>query len=457
MHEFLDKIKFKDIKKAFFVGVGGRGVSALARILKSRGVECIGSDKEDSDSMKELRNEGITCFVGHKAEYVPNDTDLMVVTFAVMSENPEWTKGRELKIPVLTYPEGLGVLSREFKTIAITGTHGKTTTTLLTALGMMEGKVDTSCVLGAPVPEFDGKNCLISGSDKMIIEACEYRRAFLNLKVEVAVITNVDWDHTDYYKTEEDFMLAFKQLVRGIPSNGLVIANIDDKWTREVIKDAICRVVTFGEDEKADFRLKGNELWEDGRKLGELKVGVPGRHNQYNAAAAFAVCRFFGVEPGVLFRTFELFQGTYRRFDLLGKMSNGALVYNDYAHHPTAVMATLSAARDAFPGKKIVMAIQPHQYNRTWVLLDRYATAFKDADLVVVPNIYEARDTEEDKAAVSPTSFCKVVEKGSGCPAIDGQGFENSAKLIKSMTDENSVVFTTGTGDINKLAKMLVE
>ncbi|OGJ47302.1 UDP-N-acetylmuramate--L-alanine ligase [Candidatus Peregrinibacteria bacterium RIFOXYB12_FULL_41_12] len=457
MNTLVDQIKFADLKKVFFVGIGGRGVSALARILHGRGVECIGSDKEDSAYMKELRKEGLTCLVGHKSEYVPDDIDLMVVTFAVTSENPEWKRARELGVPVLTYPEGLGVLSREYNTIAITGTHGKTTTTLLTALGMMEGKTDPSCVLGAPVPEFGKKNCLIGGSKNMIIEACEYRRAFLNLKVQVAVITNVDWDHTDYYKTEEDFVLAFKQLVRGIPENGLVIANIDDKWTREVIKDAVCRVVTFGQDEKADYRLKGNELWENGRCLGELKVGMPGRHNQYNAAAAFAVCREFGVESGVLFRTFELFSGTYRRFDYLGDMNNGAKVYNDYAHHPTAVMATLDAARETFPDKKIFMVIQPHQYNRTWVLLDRYATAFKKADYVVVPNIYEARDTAEDKSAVNVQMFCNVVEKGSGCKAIDGKGFENTVKLLKEITDENSVIFTTGTGDINVVAKMLVE
>lgn len=457
MNANLDQIKFDDLKKVFFVGVGGRGVSALARVLNARGVECIGSDYEDSDYLEELRSEGIECLVGHEAEYVPDDIDLMVVTFAVTEDNPEWTRGRELGVPVISYSEGLGVLSRQYKSIAVTGAHGKTTTTLLAALGMLEGELDPSCMIGAPVPEFDGKNCRIGGSEFCIIEACEYRRAFLNIKAEIVVITNVDWEHMDYYKTEADYVEAFRELVRQVPSNGMIVANIDDEWTREVISEAVCTVVTFGENEEADYVLKGDELWNSGRLLGELKVGAPGRHNKYNATAAFAVCRALGVDTGVLLRTFELFQGVYRRFDYMGKSSSGASIYNDYAHHPAEVEATLEAAREKFPEGHIVMAIQPHQYNRTWQLLDDYARAFKDADLVVVPNIYEARDTDEDKAKISPASFAETVEKGSDCKAVDGEGFENSKKKINELTDENSYVFCAGTGDVDKLAKMLAE
>ncbi|MBU1018731.1 MAG: UDP-N-acetylmuramate--L-alanine ligase [Patescibacteria group bacterium] len=457
MNELIEKIKFDDLKKVFFVGVGGRGVSALARVLKSRGIECIGSDSEDSAYLEELRGEGIECFAQHKADHVPDDIDLMIRTFAVTEDNPEWTRARELDVPVLSYPEGLGVLSREFKTIAITGAHGKTTTTLLTALGMIEGGLDPSCMLGAPVPEFEGKNCRIGSSDYCIIEACEYRRAFLNIQAEIVVITNVDWEHMDYYKTEADFIEAFRELVRQVPSNGMIIANISDKLTAEVIKEAVCTVITFGEDEDADYVLKGSELFVSGRSLGELKVGAPGKHNRYNAMAAFAVCRALGVDSGVLLRTFELFEGVYRRFDYVGKSQSGALIYNDYAHHPVEVEATLDAAREKFPEEKIVMAIQPHQYNRTWQLLDQYAVAFKKADLVVIPDIYEARDTDEDKAAVSPASLAQAIEKGSGCKAIDGEGFKNSVAKINELTDENSVVFTTGSGDVDKLARMLVD
>lgn len=461
MNDLVDQIKFDNLKKVFFVGVGGRGVSALARVLKARGIECVGSDSEDSAYLEELRGEGIECLVGHDASYVPDDIDLMVVTFAVTEDNPEWTRAREMGIPVLSYPEGLGVLSREFKTIAITGAHGKTTTTLLTALGMMKGGLDPSCMLGAPVPEFDGWNCRIGGSDYCIIEACEYRRAFLNIQAEIVVITNVDWEHMDYYKTEADFIEAFRELVRQVPKNGMIVANISDKWTREVIKEATCAVVTFGSATEGstspDYELRGDELWSSGRCLGELKVGAPGKHNKYNAMAAFAVCRALGVDAGVLLRTFELFEGVYRRFDFLGKSASGAMIYNDYAHHPVEVEATLDAAREKFPEEKIVMAIQPHQYNRTWQLLDQYAVAFKKADLVVIPNIYEARDTSEDKAAVSPASLARAIEEGSGCKAIDGEGFEKSVEKINAMTDEKSVVFTTGSGNVDKLGKMLTK
>ncbi len=517
MNELLDQIKYSDIKKAFFVGVGGRGVSAIARILNTRGVECVGSDSEDSAYLKELRGEGIECLVGHKAEYVPDDIDLMVVTPAVTEDNPEWARARELGIPVLNYPESLGVLSREYKTIAITGAHGKTTTTIMTALGMMQGGLDPSCVLGAPVKEFrrpsqnnftnlasseyqsgasahvrnpqrsdatsavsrnrsnsisvpsetlscakDSEtvshdwNCRLGESDFCIIEACEYRRGFLNLKSEIVVITNVDWEHMDYFKTEADFVEAFRELVRAVPKNGLIVAFADDKWTPEVVKEATCAVITYGENQDADYVLKGNDLWADGRNLGEIKVGVPGKHNRLNAMAAFAVCRALGVDAGVLLRTFEAFQGTYRRFQYMGKSDSGALIYNDYAHHPNEVIATLDAAREKYPDKHIVMAIQPHQYNRTWQLLDQYAVAFKDADLVIVPSIYEARDTDEDKAAVSPASLAEAIEKGSSCQAMDGEGYENTARLINKLTDENSIVFCTGSGDVDKLAGLLV-
>ncbi len=456
MNELLDKICYADVKKAFFVGVGGRGVSAIARILNTRGVKCIGSDSEDSKYLQDLRSEGIECLVGHKAEYVPDDIDLMVVTPAVTESNPEWTKARELGVPILTYPQSLGVLSREYKSIAITGAHGKTTTTLMTTLGMIEGGLDPSCLLGAPVEEFGGWNCRVGESDFCVIEACEYRRGFLNLRAEIVVITNVDWEHMDYYKTEADFVEAFRELVRAVPENGLVVACVDDKWTKEVIKEATCAVITYGSSENADYVLKGSELWADGRLIGEIKVGVPGKHNRLNAMAAFAVGRALGIDAGVLLRTFEAFSGTYRRFQYIGKARTGALIYNDYAHHPTEVMATLDAAREKYPDKQIVMAIQPHQYNRTWQLIDQYAVAFKKADLVIVPSIYEARDSDQDKAAVSPASLAAAIEKGSGCKAIDGKGYENTVRLISELTDENSIVFCTGSGDVNKLAGMLV-
>ncbi len=453
----LDDIKYSDIKKAYFVGVGGRGVSAIARVLNTRGIECVGSDGEDTKYLEELRSEGIECLVGHKAEYVPDDIDLMIVTPAVTEDNPEWTRARELGVPVLNYPQSLGVLSREYKSIAITGAHGKTTTTLMTTLGMMAGGLDPSCMLGAPVKEFDNWNCRVGKSDFCVIEACEYRRGFLNLQAEIVVITNVDWEHMDYYKTEADFVEAFRELVRAVPQNGLIIAFADDKWTPEVVKEARCAVLTYGESEGVDYQLRGNELWADGRNLGELKVGVPGKHNRLNAIAAYAVCHAFGVDTGVLMRTFELFQGTYRRFQYMGKSDSGALIYNDYAHHPIEVVATLDAAREKYPDKQIVMAIQPHQYNRTWQLLDEYSVAFKNADLVIIPSIYEARDTDEDKAAVSPASLAEAIEKGSGCKAMDGEGYENTARLVNELTDENSVVFCTGSGDVNKLAEMLVD
>ncbi len=456
MNEIVDKIKFADVKKAFFVGVGGRGVSAIARVLNTRGVKCIGSDAEDSKYLEELRGEGIECLVGHDASCVPDDVDLMIITPAVTEDNPEWTRAREMDVPVLNYPEALGVLSREYKTIAITGAHGKTTTTIMTALGMIEGGFDPSCVLGAPVDEFEGKNCRVGESDYCVIEACEYRRGFLNLQSEIVVITNVDWEHMDYYKTEDDFVEAFRELVRAVPSHGMIVAFADDKWTPEVVKEATCAVITYGESEDAMYRLIGNDLWANGRNLGEIKVGVPGKHNRLNAIAAFAVCKALGVDTGVLLRTFELFQGTYRRFQYMGKSESGALIYNDYAHHPNEVIATLDAAREKYPDKHIVMAIQPHQYNRTWQLLDQYAVAFKDADLVIVPSIYEARDTDEDKAAVSPASLAEAIEKGSNCKAMDGEGYENSVRLINELTDENSVVFCTGSGDVNKLATLLL-
>lgn len=456
MNELVDKIKFSDVKKVFFVGVGGRGVSAIARVLNTRGIKCVGSDSEDSKYLSELRTEGIECLVGHDAAYVPGDIDLMVITPAVTSDNPEWSHAREMGIPVLTYPEALGVLSREFKTIAITGAHGKTTTTLMTTLGMIESGLDPSCMLGAPVKEFNNWNCRVGKSDYCVIEACEYRRGFLNLRAEIVVITNVDWEHMDYYKTEADFVEAFRELVRQVPSNGLIVAYADDKWTPEVIKEATCAVITYGESEDADYQLKGNELWADGRLLGELKVGVPGKHNRLNAIAAFAVCKALGAETGVLLRTFEAFSGTYRRFQYMGRSESGALIYNDYAHHPNEVIATLDAAREKYPDKHIVMAIQPHQYNRTWQLLDQYSVAFKNADLVIIPSIYEARDTDEDKAAVSPASLAAAIEKGSSCKAMDGEGFLNTTRLINELTDENSIVFCTGSGDVNKLAAMLV-
>ena len=422
-----------------FVGIGGIGMSALARLYRARGEEVTGSDASDSPLLEALRDEGMGVFVGHSAFQVSTDVEVVIYSEAISLDNPELESARERGIPMKTYFEALGEITEEFKTIAVAGTHGKTTTTALIARLLMQSYRDPTVVIGTQMHELEGKNMRLGGGEWMVVEACEYRRSFLHLAPTMVVLTNIELDHLDYYKNFEDYLDAFKEFVSMIPEDGVLIGNGDDPNVRDVAESARCEVVFFDGDSP---------------DLNKLKLKVPGHHNRMNALAAFTVGLVIGGEEEAMLSALNSFTGTWRRFEFKGHF-NGADVYDDYAHHPTEIRATLQAAREKYPDHRLVAVFQPHQHSRTKHFLEEFAQAFDGADEVVIPNIYKVRDTEEDVKAVSVERFVSTLQKNHDM-VKNGEGLEKTIGYLKETIGPNDLVLVMGAGDVWKVADGLL-
>jgi UDP-N-acetylmuramate--alanine ligase len=353
--------------------------------------------------------------------------------------NPEYLKAKELGIPMMSYFQALGKISEGKKTIAVTGSHGKTTTTAMLGLALMEAGLDPTVIVGSKVREFAGRNIWFGQSDLLVVEACEYRRDFLTLKPFGMVNLNLDLDHTDYYKDEKDYVSAFVSLADKLPKDGFLIINADDKNSPEVAKHCKGQVVKAGMAEA--------EQWD-------MSLQVLGSFNRLNALMAFLAAEALGADNHEVRHSLRKFKGTWRRMEVKGEFQ-GAKVYDDYGHHPTEVSATLKALKDAHPDKRLICVFQPHQYSRTFQLLDQFKTAFGSADLVIIPNIYAARDSAEDKQKIDAEQLVKAISEHHE-NIIWGKDFETTYRLLKKQVTENDVVVTMGAGNITELSDQLV-
>ncbi|MFA6435659.1 MAG: Mur ligase family protein [Candidatus Gracilibacteria bacterium] len=425
--------------KIHFIGIGGIGMSALARLYHAQKHEVTGSDATDSPLLVALRKEGIRVVIGHSFSNVPADVDFVIYSEAIPLDNPELEAVRAQKISHKTYFEALGEWTRDKKAICIAGTHGKTTTTGLVSLLLMQAGLDPTVVIGSTMAELGHRNMRFGTSPYMVVEACEYRRSFLHLNPFIGVVTNIELDHTDYYRDLEDYVSAFRDFVKKIPKNGALIVNGEDALCREIAKDAVCSVFFF-EASSADFST--------------FHLKVPGRHNLMNALAALTVGRFLGLKEEEIVKALESFKGVWRRFEYKGEL-NGAPVYDDYGHHPTEVMATLQGAREAYPNQRLVLVFQPHQHNRALHFLEGFREAFKLADEVIIPNIYAARDSREDREAMPAERFVKELQKTHPCVKF-GDGFGNTVNYLKKSVDLDDLVVVMGAGDVWEVAEKLV-
>jgi len=426
-------------KRIHFIGIGGIGISALAFWALHDGATVSGSDVSDSTLVDDLRKEGATIAIGHKAENVAKAVELALYTEAIDIEtNPEYQRAKYLGIPLMSYFQALGKISEDKKTIAVTGSHGKTTTTAMLGLGLIAAGLDPTVIVGSKVREFGGRNIRLGKSNLFVVEACEYRRDFLTLKPFGMVALNCDLDHTDYYKDEDDYVDAFATLAAKIPTNGFLVANGDDKNASKVAKHSRGQVVSVGMEEakKADFRLQ-----------------VLGEFNQLNALHALKTAELLGADPEKFKKALRDFRGTWRRMEVKGKFQ-GAKVYDDYGHHPTEISATLKALKAEHSDKRLICVFQPHQYSRTFQLLDQFKTAFGSADLVIIPNIYAARDSAEDKRKIDAERLAKAIGEHHK-NVIWGKDFDTTFDLLKKEVTEGDVVVTMGAGNITELADRL--
>ena len=429
------KIDLEKIKKVHFIGVGGIGVSAVARMLALEGKEVTGSDTSLSPVTEELHNVGIKVFEGQNAKNVEDGTELVVRTIAVTDENPEVVEAKSRAIQVISYPEMLGIVSKDKYTIAISGTHGKTTTTAMVAKILKENGLDPTVIVGSMLKE-EKSNFIAGKGPYLVVEACEYRRSFLNINPRIVVITNIDEDHLDYYKDLEDIQSAFEAFAEKLGKEDYVITDVLNFNVRPAVSDVAAKLVDYSCYKDMSFEL-----------------GVPGAHNRANAAAALAVAHVLGIPPKKAAESLKDFKGTWRRFEHKGETKSGVIVYDDYAHHPTEIKATLAAARQLYPAQTLVVAFQPHLYSRTKDHMSDFASAFSQADKVLLAPIYAARE-KDDGTISSHTLKDMMTELGR-----DVQSFD-TLEMLKAYAEESlqkgTVFMTMGAGNIYETGEELL-
>lgn len=432
-------INLDKINKIHFIGIGGIGVSAIARMMLLNGKEIRGSDESLSLITDKLSKSGAKIFAKHSAENLCSDTDLVVYTTAIDSNNPELEKAKRFNIPTLTYPEILGLVSRNHYTIAISGTHGKTTTTAMIAEIAINAGLDPTVIVGSVLKNSRNSNFIAGMSNLFIVEACEYKRSFLNLQPNILVITNIDKDHLDYYKDLAGVQSAFAKLVEKLSPDSFVVCNLSDPKVVPVLKNAKCKIV--------NYTLSG-------KVPNKLKLKVPGKYNQDNAKAAFAVSEILKVEENAALKALSEFEGVWRRFEHKGKTENGAEVYDDYAHHPTEIRATLAAARNKFPDKKIIVVFQPHLYSRTKLLLNDFSESFINVDEVILAPIYAARE-KYDKSINSSMLRDEINKKTSNAEVY--YNFSDIEMYLRENMQKGDIIITMGAGDIYKIGENLIK
>ena len=431
----MKNVDLSKIKQAHFTGIGGIGVSAIARMMLLEKKMVSGSDVSDSAIIDELRKLGAKIFLGHKVENVADDVDLTVYTPAVASDNPEIKKTAELGIPALSYPEILGLISKNKYTIAVSGAHGKTTTTAMIAKILIDAKKDPTVIVGSLLKD-QKSNFLAGKSDYFVVEACEYKKSFLNLNPKIIVITNIDNDHLDYYGSLENIKKAFGEFVAKLDGGGFLVCDPNDENLKEVAKKTKAKIVDYTKI-KTGFNLK-----------------IPGGHNIKNAQSAMVVAKILNISEKEAANSLNNFSGTWRRFEFKGETKNGVLIYDDYGHHPTEIKATLKSAREFFGDKKIFCVFQPHLYSRTKLLLEDFGKSFSDADEIILADIYAAREPKDE--SINSEMLAKDILKNGG-KAMFLSSFEKIADFLAENAKEDNVVITMGAGDIFKIGENLLK
>ncbi len=452
----------KKYKKIHMIGIGGISMSGIAEILVNWGFEVSGSNNVDSEILHILNNADIKTYIGHDAKNVEG-ADCVVYTAAIKPDNPELVHAKELGIPVIERSDFLGELTRCYKnTIAISGTHGKTTTTSLVSLCFMEALQDPSIQVGAIIKELGG-NYRVGNSENFIIEACEYVESFLKFSPRSEIILNIDNDHLDYYKNMENVKNAFIKYVKLLPEDGHLVINADDPNCLDLPVYSKAQAIKYGiENEDVDFSAQNIVFDENGfpefdcykynEFFGHFKLSIPGRHNVLNSLACIALCDAYGISVDCMQLALGKFTGADRRFQFKG-MVNGAKVYDDYGHHPTEVSATAKALNNKKFNKSWVV-FQPHTYSRTFNLLDDFAHALLAFDNIIVTDIYAARETNTYNIS-SKDLVDAIIKLGKDAKYIPS--LEDCASFLKQNVEKDDIVLTLGAGTVTDIGPMIVE
>ncbi|MFW0837749.1 MAG: UDP-N-acetylmuramate--L-alanine ligase [Candidatus Komeilibacteria bacterium] len=455
---------FDKYKKIYLSGIGGIGVSAIARLFKYHNAEVSGSDARPSSITDDLERVGIKINWSQVADNIDKDIDLFIYTPALPMQHPERQAAIKNGLTCYSYPEFLGVLSQEYKTIAVSGTHGKSTTTAMLGLMMSACGFDPTVIVGSQVDEWD-HNLRIGKSEYLVLEACEYRGHMLSLHPAYTVLTNIEPDHLDYYKDLDDIKHHFSRFIEQTSSTDRVWANIDNIALKDLIDNY--QLHSWGFSSAAQIwagDIDGQNgqqnfvLYKGGKPLQKFNLFVPGRFNIANAVGALAIIVALGGNLELAAQALAKYRGCWRRFELLGQVQgvDRTILVSDYAHHPTAVKATIKAARDFYPERRIVVAFQPHQHNRTKKLFYEFSKAFGQADIVLLNPIYDVAGREEkDDQDVSSKILAQAIKKQTGGSVSVSESLEDTKKILQTIIKPGDIVIVMGAGDIDEIARQL--
>ncbi len=429
--------------KIHFIGIGGIGVSALAQYYLSKGYQVSGSDLVSSEITEALKKKGAKILIGkHRKENLPKNVDLVIYSPAVQKTNPELRAA--FKIQILSYPEALGKLTEQYYTIAVSGTHGKSTTTAMISLILIKAGLDPTVIIGTKLKEFGDSNCRVGKSKYLVIEADEHFASFLNYWPKIIVLTNIEADHLDYYKNLNNILKTFKKYVGHLPKDGYLVANKDDKNIRSIFSTTVKNVLWYSLKDKESREL-------------QTILKIPGEHNIYNALAALTLARTLKISDGISLKSLSEFHGSWRRFEIIkGNLGGKKItIVSDYGHHPTKVRVTLKAAREKWPKEKIYCVYQPHQYQRTYYLFADFVKTFKQAPMnkIIITDIFDVagREEEDIKKKVNSEKLVKAINK-------KGVVYLSKEKILDYIRDnirEIDVLIIMGAGDIYRLVDSL--
>jgi len=454
---------FKSLDKIFFSGIGGIGVSALAKYFLSLGKEVFGSDSIRSEITEELEKMGVKITYSQEADNIKPGIDLVIYTPAENQDHVERARAADLKIDQLSYPQALGELMKEYEVgMAICGTNGKSTTTALLGAILEEASFDPTVVVGSKIKQFGNSNFKQGHSQYMLVEACEYKASFLNLWPQIIGLSNIEEDHLDYFTGLEHIIETFQDFINRLSPMSILAINADDKNSQK-LNIPNCQLVTYGIKSQADvvaqeIRVEnGQQIFKviyQGGEAGTVELKIPGQHNIYNALLAICLALSLGIDFILIKKALTEFSGLWRRFEVITERA-GIVYVSDYAHHPTAVKETIKAARDFYPQRRIVVAYQPHQHNRTLKLFDQFVGAFSGADLLVMSEIYDVEGRNED-SKVSANDLVKKISK-RGVETYFATDLAELVVMLKDNLKSNDVLLVMGAGDIYTILPKLIQ
>ena len=447
---------YRKVKNIHFVGIGGIGMSGIAEVLLNMGYAISGSDLNETDLTKRLTSLGARISYGHNSSNL-GDADVVVTSTAVGENNPEVILAHERHIPVIPRAEMLAELLKMKFSIAISGTHGKTTTTSMVAMILAHGGLDPTIVIGGKLASI-GSNARLGDGEYIVAEADESDGSFLRLSPSISVITNIDREHLDYYRDIEEIKEAFLQFANIVPFYGSTILCLDDDNVVEILPEIKRKAITYGLSDQADYQARNISfegsssnftLYHKGDFLGDISLNVPGLFNVYNSMAAIAVARELDMAFPAIREGIKSYVGVHRRLEIKGEV-NGIIVVDDYGHHPTEVRATLTAAQQVW-NKRIIVVFQPHRYTRTKALFDDFLTAFPDADVLILTDIYAA--SEKKIEGVHSSGLCQGIQSHGHKDVTHISGFDRIVDHLLTIAEPTDVIITLGAGDVWKVGE----